>query len=922
MMNRTMINGRAGENVSNWKGKLHESPEEAGRIYLALLLALLIFSSVFLSLTELLGTKGVSVIRPSSSQNGFDGQRVEEIDIMINYYGVKETPSYTSVDMDYTPFCQVNNRDNDKTAGAVSVYLTIINEDNNSEVWNGTESILQIKAHESKEVIFDVWHPVIEAHYRLDFEINFSFAQYEDPYYPNNKAQKNMFIQEIVDLSIESMDFFPDKTNFTYNEKVQINVTVKNNALSSVHFILYVTVTNEGSHFPLLDKELNLTMDPKIKVLVNFSYTFLKISKMLISATVLHEENENENDRVERTVNVSRIEPPTPVITEPVSNILPSEETILYFTDTPVPLDASNSTIDANVSGLSFTWSSDIDGLISELITDNVMLSRGLHEITMSVFDGYYTRSERTIIKVSERGSATVKNGAPSVESVRIEYVGGSGIFMDILEVVDPGVSYPREGSLDIFRKISIGAELIPESLLTLNITIDYKEHIDKEGDVITDESSIRICVYNGELGRWDEIGLAGIPEKNKVTLSIPHPNLITTIGVFSDVIITRAMLFGTVYGRNPYTGDIEPLLGATITYDRGRLEERTDENGNYSLSYFKTYEFLFSITKGGYITLEKKVSFEFGTVKKQNFVLEVKLGGINGSVMEYGMGGKNLSGVEVSLVPISGQVAVPLVERYVNITNEIGNFTFRNVSIGRYQLVLTPHGDYIGGGLPNVIVEFSKINDVGIVTDERSNNLPKLRIIGVSPSTGYKDDTFYFSVEYTDADGEQGECNLEMISPGQKTQLMSVNRSLGVNYTLGVRYDVAWVAPEWGTYKFEFTAKDARGGKTVSATVVTIIIKQPVVEPPPTDYTLLYIGIVVGILVMGGVIVFFYLRSKKKKYFCPECDAPVELDDFECPECGEELPDFAGMEEDELVEEEFEKDEEEEDFDTYTSIK
>jgi hypothetical protein len=908
--------------LRNWKGKLNGTRGEAGRRYLALLLALLLFSSIFLSLTELFSTTGVSVIRASSSQEGFEGQRVESIDIMINYYGVKETPSYTSVDMDYTPFCQVKNRDNANTARYIAVYLNIINEDNGTEVWNGSESIMQIGPFDYGEVTFDPWHPDLEGNYRLDFEINYSSVQYEDPEYSNNKAQKNMFIQEKVLLSIESMELFPDKMNYTYDEEVQINVTIVNDALSNVHFILHVSVTNEGSHSPLLDKVLNISLEPMNKVLVNVSYTFLKISKMLINASIERENNEKEIYKAERTVNVVRIEPPIPLITEPVSNILPSEKTILYFTDTPVPLDARNSTVDANVSVISYIWTSNVDGLISEMVIDNAMLSRGLHEITLSIYDGYYTRNERTIIKVSERGTATLE---ADIASVKIEFVGGNEISIDILEVDDPGVLYPKEESLNIFRKISIGAQLIPESLLTLNISINYKEHLIKDGEIITDESSIRICVYNGDTGSWDEIGIAGFPEKNTVSISIPNPNLITTIGVFSNVLITKAKLFGTVYGRNPYTGDLKPLHGAIISFDRGRLEERTDENGNYSLTYFKTFEFLFSIKRGGYITLEKKISFVFGEEKKQNFVLEVKLGGINGSVMEFGIPGKYLSGVEVSLVPISGQVTVPLVERYVNITNKTGNFTFRNVSIGRYQLVLTPFGDYIGGDPFEVLVDYSKINELGKVDIYRNNNLPTLRIIGVSMSTGYKGDLFYFSVEYTDADGEMGDCLLETITPAQEPLVMSINRSSEVNFTLGVRYDTAWIAPAWGTYRFEFTAKDARGGKAASTKEVIIIINEVPKDPPPPNYLPLIVSIVVGVLVIGGVIIFFYMRSKKVKYFCPECDTQVELDDFECPECGEELPDFAAMEEDEVEEDDFEEEEEEEDdvdFDTYTSIK
>lgn len=906
--------------MRNWKGKLHENRGEAGQTYIALLLVLLFFSSVFLSLTEQFTKAEDSVIESASSHDGVIGQRVDNIDIMVNYYGVKETPSYNSVDMDYTPFCQVRNRDNAKTAMSVKLYLNIINEDNGTEVWNNTKSILRIDPLDYEEVTFDIWHPLVEANYRLDFEINFSSAQFEDIEYSNNKATKYMFIQEKVDLSIESLDLFPDRLNYTYDEEIQINVTIRNDALSSVHFILQLTVTNEGSHSPFLDKVMNLTIDPSKKILVNFSYTFLKISQMVIKATVLQVNNENPNNYKERIVNVSRIEPPIPIITQPVSNIMPSEETILYFTDTAVPLDARNSTVDANVSFMSYEWISNVDGLISDLAMDKVMLSRGLHEITLSIYDGYYTRNERTIIKVSERGTATA--GEKTI-SVKIEYVGGNEISMDVFEVDDPGVPYPRDESLNIFRKISIGAELIPESLLTLNITIDYKEQIDKEGEIITDESSIRICVYNGDTGSWDEIGIAGIPEKNKVSLSIPEPNLVTTIGVFSNVLITKAKLFGTVYGRNPYTDELTPLQGAIISFDRGRLEARTDENGNYSLSYFKTYDFLFSISRGGYNVLEKQVGFKFGVEKKQNFVLEVKLGGVDGSVMEYGISGKNLSGVEVSLVPISGQVTVPLVERYVSITNVSGNFSFRNVSLGRYQLVLTPYGEYIGGGRPEVNVDFSKINNLGIVYMERMNNLPKLRIIGVSPSTGYEGDTFFLSVEYRDADGEPGECILEGISPAQQPLLMSINRSLEINYTRGVRYDTAWIAPEWGTYRFEISAKDARGGKVESPAEVTIIIKKPPIPPKETDYTLLYIGIVVGILIIGGIVVFFYLRSKKPKYFCPECDTPVELDDFECPECGEELPDFAGMDDEEL-DDDFEEEEEEEDvdFDSYTSIK
>ena len=847
--------------------------------------------------------------------------RVEYYDISISWFGVKEEPSYFSVDINYTPFCKVKNRNQTDVTG-IFVELSIYNEDNGTEVYNSRKTIPLIAAGTEEEVLLDTWHPTVEGHYGLYFEANFSSPQNVDIHPPNNHVKKYLFLQKKIDISVDSLEISPEKGNYTYGDEVQIDVTVKNNALSPVEFTLYVSIKSEGSLIPLEEYAANFSLSHEETGMVKLFHTFAKISTFNISASVFVDGNNlNPNGNRSRLVTVLRLEPPVPKITLPIPNVPFSEGSPLYYADQSITLDGRLSAWDTNLTGLTYSWTSSVAGFLSKNKIDSVNLDIGIHEITLTVDDGLYTRSTSVLIKVDERGVVARTVGAVTAT---IQYLGGKEITLEISSIPDPGVDWPKEVSLDLFRNILVDADSLPESLLWMNISIFYEKDMILSGEEITDESTLEAWVYNDDLVKWELVGTQGFfVNINSLWLNISNPNLATTIGLFSDLKLTVAKLAGRVFhdeNRNYKYDSGETLLrGVRVFFEGGRYEEFTDEQGRYSFTLHRSDKFDIAVTKSGYAPVQRKVPITVGKMQYEDFGLRVKMGTVNGTVVEGENPENTIPNVTVSLIPIQGLVDVYLHDVYDGVTNETGNFSISDVPVGSYKLVLTPMGEFVSGGLDEAVVVYQdKMTDAGPVRFWRFNNPPSITLISITPSEGYEGDIFTFVIEYSDPDGHPGKGKVYSHLPNKK--ILMVEDTDDPDYKKGVMYSGTWKAEEPMNYRVSFSAMDIYNASALEKIEGDIVVKAPH-EEVKRSYTWLYALIFLVILIVIVIVVYSFLKNKKVEYFCPECDTSVKPNDFECPECGEELPDFAELEEEGEWEEE-EEEEEEQDFDSYTSIK
>ena len=907
--------------MRNRKGKSPKRDKRSYHSYLAIVIIFVFIGSSAPIPFDLLEFSQVSIEEydvSSVSTIEDDDARAEYYDIMISFFGVKEDPSYSSVDINYTPFCQVKNRNETDVTG-VFVHLAIYNENNGTEVYNSRKTISSIAGGVWVEVLLDTWHPTVEAHYGLYFEANFSSAQYVDLYPPNNYAKKYMFIQKKIDISIDPLEISPEKGNYTYGDNVQIDVSVKNNALSPVDFTLYACIKSEGSHIPLEEYTANFSLAHLESGRVELFHTFSKISTFNISATVYVDgNNQSPFGNRSRLVKVLRLEPPVPKITLPKSNIPFFEGSPLYYSDAPITLDGSDSTWDTNLSGLTYTWTSSLSDVISNKKTDSVNLIIGIHEITLTVYDGLYTRSTSSLIKVDERGIVSKSVGAITA---MVQYVGGEGITLGISGISEPGPAWPKEASLEIFRRILIDADSLPESLQWMNISIDYQDHMVVSGETITDESTIEAWVYNDDLVSWELAGDQGIIADDDILwLNISSPELVTTVGVFSDYKLTVAKFAGMVFhdaNKNYKHDSGETLLkGVRVFFDRGRHEDLTDEQGRYSFTLHRSDKYDVAVAKSGYVQVQRKVTMTVGKIQYENFGLRVKTGTVNGTVVEAGNKENTIANVTVSLIPVQGLVDVYLMDVYEGTTNETGNFSISNVPTGDYKLVLTPMGEFISGGLDKpVSIDHDRMTDAGLVPFWRFNNPPEIELISIEPGEGYEGDFFTFIIQYSDPDGDPGDVYYNVINDDILMMLITEEP----DFKEGVRYMGTWRAREPMKYKVNFRADDIHNASALKISPGEITVKEPTKEEDAKLPKWAYGVIFLVILIIVAVIVYIFLKSKKEEYFCPECGFSVGLDDFECAECGEELPDFTELEEEEWEEEE---EEEDTDYDSYTSIK
>ena len=517
-----------------WKGKLSRKTGKMNGILLPFVLIILVLASSLLIMSDVPEDGRASVERGLREMSGSNGQRVDHIDIRINYYGIRENLDYYPPDMEYTPFCEVRNA-NDTDARDVLVSATIYDEENGTELWNATEEIDEIEKYKTESAEFDPWHPTEIGMYRIFFQISFSGGQYVDPNLSNNEATKYLKIEDKVDISIERLELFPSQENYTLGKSAQINVTVKNNAIINATAYLFFSATCEGANRPHEESIEDISLYSYSRSIIRFVYNFTKVSRINLSARILHTSNINEFNSTFILINCTRMEPPIPEITSPVSNYPPVKEGPVYYSDEAVKLDGSKSTKDENATELTYLWTSNLTGEISGSSIDEVYLDPGLHEITLEVSDGTYTRSAKIIIKVSKRGEITSKSN--NIIEVRSQYVGGEDLSIQISDMDNPGLKYPSgKVSLNFFKKISIKAKSLPESILWINISMIYQDYMDRSGEIVTKEETITayILVESGAGESWVKMGKQEIEGNLKsIWQLISEPELTTKIGLW-----------------------------------------------------------------------------------------------------------------------------------------------------------------------------------------------------------------------------------------------------------------------------------------------------------------------------------------------------------------------------------------------------
>ncbi len=930
------FNSTKGVILTGRAGKYKVKMEGNSSIYHVLGILLILLLSSLLSVGVPSWDRQVSVgdVETTGDWSLSAGNRAENIDIMINWYGVNTVPNnpdYYSIDIDYIPFCDVRNRNATDVSG-VLVNCTIF-EGGNVTPLREYSQIVSVNKFTNQMVEFDAWHPMKEAEYRLFFEIGFDGDSYRDPNPGNNNATKTISVEERVDVSVEKLELYPDLDRYTQGQSVQANITVMNNALSRGNFSCIGNISSVGSNIPVKSVSQEFSLAPSANAVMRFNYTIDKVSLLNVSAWVINPENRNDDDNMFRHIDVIRIEPPVAVITKPVSNLLPSEEAPEYYFDEAIELDASKSWNDPNSTDLVYTWESSLEGILSHKAVDTVTpldaynkplnWQPGTHVITLTVSDGTYTRNTETVIEIKTRGDLHDKEEKTEITG---QYVGGDNVDLEVTEIEDPGVAYPSKLlSMGLFQKISIDADKMPESLLWLNISVeirDYMQTVNNEETKVDDEAAW-LYIFDEEEVKWTRVDHRGVYPKDKKTwIRLENPDFTTKIGLFCKMKLDVAKISGTVYGWSPETDLRTPLPAASLRIDRAD-EVFSDETGAYSFFASYSKEFEITVAMGGYTEITERFYLKKGEEIKRDFVLKLKLGEVNGTVVDYR--GDRIAGVEVVLLPKAGRVFVVNEERYIAFTNDTGNFHFEHLPIGSYRLTLTPMGKYTGGSLDSVTVDFEKRSYVENITFNEWNEPPEVELIRVEPAySGTTEDVFKIYIKYRDPEGLPPSV-LNLRDEYKGTDKLFTMEEMEGNITEGVEYTSNWYPTQAGTFSLIITARDS-GGKPPAEEPPPIVMEIKDVPEPDTDPTIptWLVIVIVAVLVLGLAIgAFLFTRSSKKKYFCPECGEEVGLDDFECPECGEELPDFTMEEEEEEYEDEDDEEEvDDEDFDSYTSIR
>ncbi len=866
------------------------------------IIVLILFISSGITLLNQNEPKGEGVIsqenpRANIPENNGDYpmNRASNLDIGIYHYGIEEDIDYYSVDLNYTFFCMIQNNDHVQQANGIWANVSvefggeILFEDgiavNNLKPYNGEEGNI-------KKVIFEQFLPESEGTYKILFSIQFNSNQTVDPYNGDNQITWYVNIEDRTSVKVIDLNLNPDKTTFTVNSKLFIHGTIENQGLTPVTFTAIFNVSYEDGYLPLIESKKKYSLTPKgtdgSQVVLEYNYTFEKVANHTIYLEAYHRENENNDYYNSLDVRILRINPPEPDIVKPVSNIPFGPSSPTYFSDELIRLDGSNSTYDNRTGEINFLWSSDLEGTISTNMMDSIYLEiEGIHLITLTVDDGFYQRSTSVLIEVVQRGQINLEDG---VISISAQYTSQDEVTTDISIITDPYVNKPQNAELDIYRKITMTGNGL--ELHWINITIDYKDSITTSGEEVTDEQTITLYQFNEKESKWDAIPHQGLDLKHdEVWGHIEKPSATVKIGVFSDTKLTVARLKGKVFGYDEATNIMNPLPNTKVTVDRYN-QAYTDDNGEFQVSEYGSHTFSIDISKKGYQSISYKQKVTKGQTVSLTFLLQIKMGGINGSVVEYNNEKNRLSNVTVNLAPISGRVDVQLEEKYTTITDMNGNFSFAGIPIGQYKVIVKPKGVLVENQEEFVAIQENVFIHTGNLTLAKINRQPIIKDGEISSTEGMIGDEFIITVIYRDPDNERPSWKKVSIQP-VNIDLEMDRKDYSSSYLDGVVYEGRWTASEAGTIVFSFFFTDARGEKAQTIEDIEIIIKKPRENDDggPSIWTYILIGL--GIVILLLLAVFIFMRVRGEQYYCPECGAKVDPEYYDCPECGEELPDF-----------------------------
>jgi parallel beta-helix repeat protein len=245
-------------------------------------------------------------------------------------------------------------------------------------------------------------------------------------------------------------------------------------------------------------------------------------------------------------------------------------------------------------------------------------------------------------------------------------------------------------------------------------------------------------------------------------------------------------------------------------------------------------------------------------------------------------------------------------------------------------RLIGTPQPEHEG----RYAVEVNVIDEEGLVNTtlfsiivRHENHAPRLNNAGMTPINGSEDDWFTFYVTYTDQDNDSGSVSVVI---DNRSYLMKVDTSTGLNYHLGVNYTFR-IKLKPGTHTYYFSAKDAYGkdakiGRNVpneAAPAQTYKIKKVIHKEFYEDPWCWISGIIIIIILL--CILQFVLKPISRRYnkltfvqritlpdkinpvvrsklreereasgelgfLCPNCKTIVDDDAVECENCGEQF--------------------------------
>ncbi|MGA1793861.1 MAG: hypothetical protein ACMUHM_07920 [Thermoplasmatota archaeon] len=262
--------------------------------------------------------------------------------------------------------------------------------------------------------------------------------------------------------------------------------------------------------------------------------------------------------------------PPIPYIDSP-------ENYATFYVDEYVLLSAFGS-YDLDGDELAYTWTSDLDGLLSSMMEDNVLLTLGQHVITLNVSDGKDFTLTEVIIYIDERPPPGNEPPVAVISSPD----NGEGFYVRQLIIFHSNGSLDPEGANLTFRWSIDGINLSNERSFALYLAegVHTVTLFVSDGE-LTSKTSITVIVTNRAPVISITMNTTAVPEGEMITIIENETQIFDASGSFDPD--GGGLSFNwTLDGEELST---DPVL--TVTMARGYHEIRLlvyDEEGRSAL--------------------------------------------------------------------------------------------------------------------------------------------------------------------------------------------------------------------------------------------------------------------------------------------------------------------------------------------------